>query len=122
MYRFLFFIFMCIGCKHRVKLESIPSGATVYYNGKELGSTPLEKTFTWWPTKNLKLQAKLPNYLPMTIDVSETMGLYQPITDIIFFRHKRLWGVSPRSTHQYIMIRRHGPAGSWTAEDAKKMR
>ena len=122
MYRFLFFIFMCIGCRHRVKLESIPSGATIYYNGKELGSTPLEKTFTWWPTKNITLKAKLPNYLPMTINVSKTMVLWLPLTDIVFFRQKRIWGVTPRTTLQYIMIRRHGPIGSWTAEEAKKLK
>jgi len=118
----LFFIFMCIGCKHRVKLESIPSGATIYYQGKELGATPLEHTFTWWPKKQLKVKAKLPNYLPMTIDVGNTMSLFQPVADILFFRQPRLWGYSIRSTHQYIMIRRHGPIGSWTPQEAQKMR
>lgn len=117
MYSFLFFI--CIGCAHRVKLDSIPSGATLYYKGNELGTTPMEKTFIWWPTKELNITAKLPNYAPMTTDVGTTMGLFRPLTDIVFFRHKRLWGLTNRSTHEYIMIRKHGPIGSWTAEDAK---
>ena len=114
-----FFLFLCIGCAHRVKLESIPSGATLYYKGKELGTTPMEKTFVWWPTKTIKVRASLPNYLPMTMDLADTMWILQPVQEVVFFRHKKLWGFSPRSSHEYIMIRKHGPIGSWTAEDAK---
>ena len=114
-----FFLFLCIGCAHRVKLDSIPSGATLYYKGKELGTTPMEKTFAWWPKRTIEVKAVLPNYLPMTMNMSDSMWIFYPAQEVMLFRAKRLLGLSPRSTHEYIMIRKHGPIGSWTAEDAK---
>ena len=110
------------GCRHKIRIESNPPGATVYLRKKNLGTTPIEQSFWWWPGRSIPLRARLPLYRTMYIKGGTSMHLYTPVTDIFNFRLAQLFGTEIRYTHTFLLVRSHGSVGTWTPEDAKKSR
>ena len=110
------------GCLHRIRVESFPAGATVYYKDNEIGTTPVEKTVFWYPLANIPIEVQLANYRSVTVQAENQISLRKITGDLMFFRYKKMLGLEPRTVHNIHMIRMHGPAGTWTPEDAKKTR
>ena len=107
------------GCAHRVMLESDPPGATIKIGEEMVGVTPTELQVTWVPFQDNELQLKLPQRRSVTIDLQEDVSLLRITGEIMTFRWGRLLGNVPRTHHRAHFIRRHGPAGTWTPEEAK---
>lgn len=108
-----------IGCRHQVQIESTPHGATVSWNDEQLGNTPLTQTFWWYPGRQIHLDVSKYGYRPMYVDVDTSISIRYVIGDLFHFRIPMLFGYSVRSTHTAIMVPEHGPAGTWTPEDAQ---
>ena len=116
------FALQLIGCKHQFRIESYPPGATVYHDGEEIGTTPMETTLQWYPFKRMPLEVRLPNYRPVFLSADKQINARILTREIVTFRYKKLLGRTPRTTHHVHLIREHGPAGTWTPDDAKKSR
>ena len=113
---------MLSGCRHQIRIESTPPGAAITVNDKAVGVTPADITTIWWPMRKLPVSVSLPGYRKVNFNAGRAIRVYEIIADILSFRTLKLLGKSPRRTHQIIMIRRHGRVGSWTPDDARRMR
>ena len=103
-------------------IESTPPGATVTINDQAAGVTPLKVNTTWWPFRKIPVSIDLPGYRPFKFHAGKAVRLYHIVADILSFRMFRLFGLKARNNHHIMLIRRHGRVGSWSPEDAKKMR
>lgn len=123
---------------HTVALESMPTGATVRHRGEMLESTPTEVTVLWFPGRWLvppinTLSVRAPGYRPTRVRIARGAGLRIAIDKtLVFFptslrplkwgHLQRLTGAEPRYTHYLQMMRRHGRSGTWTPEDAERLK
>lgn len=114
-------LFALSGCAHRMRIETVPSGASVSLNDLELGESPLEVNTLWIPFQPLTLKVDLPGYRTQYIDVGPRTKLRHIIGEFLSFRFKRLLGLSVRQKHQIILIRKHKQAGTWLPDDAYRL-
>jgi PEGA domain len=106
------------GCAHRVRVESVPAGATVWINEKMVGVTPMERTLVWNPLRRLRdvtATVSLDGYRSVPIDLSNRVTMRRIWRDLI---GRKLRRTEPRFTHTVRLIDEHGPTGTWTREDA----
>ena len=87
---------------------------------EEIGTTPLETTLLWYPFHYTPIEVSLPNYRSIVIHPEQQVTVRKISRDLFFFRYKRWLGLEPRNTHTLYLIRDHGPAGTWSPDDAKK--
>ena len=107
------------GCVHRVYIETTPPGATVTMSGEKLGVTPLDDRMWWYPFRPMEARVVMPGYRTVRLDLSERVGPWVLAGDMVRpWRWGRLVGVQHRGRHEVVMIRNHGPSGTWTPEDA----
>ncbi len=112
--------FCCLtGCRHQVEINSTPYGADVYWNGNNIGKTPFEHTFWWYPTRKLSVTVQYFGYRSSVLDVHRSISPLVIADDIIHFRWLKLVGTNSRTTFHAVMVPEHGPAGTWTPEDAQ---
>ena len=73
--------FASSGCIHRrLTIKSDPPDATVYFNGKEKGSTPLEFDFMWYhPTHKVRLEKEGYETLNATESIMAPQHLWIPL-------------------------------------------
>jgi len=122
------FVLYCIftqhllSCRHHFRVESYPPGARVYFNGEEIGTTPIDRTVWWYPFKKVPLKVTLPNYRTMQISADQQINAWSLTKELLSFRYKVLLGIKPRATHQIYLVRKHGPAGTWTPDDAQQIK
>ena len=107
------------GCRHQVVIESTPYGADVFWKEEHLGTTPVEHIFWWHPGKRIHLDVQHYGYRPMTLDIDDSISIGRVINDTFHLEGKILLGFAPRTTHTAVLVPEHGPAGTWTPEDAK---
>jgi hypothetical protein len=119
---FLLLALLALGCRHRITIESSPPGARVALGKKSLGTTPLEVAAWWWPRRRLPLSIQLPGYRKLEADAAMHLRMRHIAGDFVGLRWAVCLGLKPRSTQQFILVRQHGAAGTWTEEDAKRMR
>jgi len=66
----------CAGCvERRMTLVSEPAGALAYYNGREIGETPVTFDFTWYQAANLAFEKD--GYRTLSVVQPVKMPLYQ---------------------------------------------
>lgn len=94
-------LLLSTGCMRRVTILSDPSGAMVHKGRKRLGPTPLELTL--WPVPFLRQ--------PVRVGMSGYRGEW-----IYIGRNLGLW--RRQTTHEIILVKTHGPSGTWAPEDA----
>lgn len=131
------------GCAaHRVQIVSNPANATVSKRGKELGPAPVEVTTLWFPFRWYfydisTIEVDAVGYRSVRIRVGRNM-FGKVLADYLFFlipeRHpdpekwirwghfRRMVGLDPRVIHRAELIRSHGRAGTWTPEDARRLK
>lgn len=123
---------------HTVAVESVPTGATIKHRGEVLESTPTEVTVLWFPGRGLirplnTLWVRAPGYRPARVGigrgtswriaVDKTLVLFPTSLRPLQFGHvQKLAGVQPRNTHYLQMMRKHGRSGTWTPEDAERLK
>ena len=115
---------VCFGlsaCAHRLRIETIPSGAAVSLNNLEIGEAPVEVNTVWWPFRQLRLKIELPGYRTQTVDIGKSVKTRHIITEMLGFRFKRLFGKNTRRSHKIILVRKHNQAGTWLPDDAYRM-
>jgi len=110
------------GCSQKFRIESTPSGASIYEGSRKLGETPMSYSATWRPGKEIPLRIQLPGYRPITIDAGKNLGYLSLTSDFIHFRYGFLSGRKTKSTMHTLLIREHGKVGTWRPNDAKQQR
>lgn len=117
------FLVLCLGllgaCAHRVEVHTEPPGATIKVGRKVIGPAPQQVRFLYLPGRPMRVRVEKRGYRPLVFEASETVRLRSFIGDFLTFRYRRMVGLTPRATVKVLLIREHGPAGTWTAEDVK---
>ena len=106
------------GCAHRVRVESVPPGATVWLDEQIVGVTPMERTLVWNPLRRFRAvtaTVALDGYRSVPIDLSNRVTMRRIWRDIF---GRSLRRTEPRFTHTVRLVDEHGPSGTWTREDA----
>ncbi len=106
-------------CAHRVRVESDPPGATVKVRKKSKGPAPQELRFLWLPFRQLNFSVSAPGYRTVVVQASDYAGFGVFTRELLSLRFGRLSGVKPRATIQVVLVREHGPAGTWTEEEVR---
>jgi hypothetical protein len=89
------------GCRHRVTVVSDPLGAAVSHGRVSLGTTPTEVVL--WKAPFLRYRVRVGHSGYRAVEVDLARGL-------------RPWRA--RRQHEVILVREHGPSGTWDAEEA----
>ncbi|MEC8277458.1 MAG: PEGA domain-containing protein [Myxococcota bacterium] len=109
------------GCAHRMRIETIPSGASVSLNNVEIGESPLDINTIWWPLRSLMVKVNLPGYRTQIVDVGSPLKPRHILGEFLGFRFRRLLGLNVRKQHKIILVRKHKQAGTWLPDDAYRM-
>lgn len=86
------------GCTHKVQVLSDPPGAEVVIGRKSMGVTPVQLEIKPWKLGTREVKVKAPGRRATTFKVP-------------LFKRK--------STHELVLVRKHGPAGTWEPDDAE---
>ena len=105
---------LLLGCVHRVPIQSLPAGATVTWNGEEVGRAPVEVEVR--PFRPRELEVTLPGYRPAVLRLSRT-GPMSFVAEAVTLRWFRATGLVPWHTVEVTLVREHGGIGTWDAED-----
>lgn len=137
-----------LGCfPHRVRIESEPPGAVVRVDGERMGTTPIEYTVVTWPhlradacfgleegfqcsRRPYRVVVKLPGYRPVTTEIGGDARWWRHALrpfragywDCAMppFQWKDGECVTPHTVRNILLTEDHGPAGTWTPEEAQE--
>lgn len=85
------------GCVEReLRVESEPSGAEVWIDGRHAGTTPLKESFTFYGARGLELRHS--GHVPVRQTMRISAPWYQIIPLDFFFEH--LWPGTLRDVHE----------------------
>ena len=115
----LVILLQILSCRHKVTIESTPYGADAYLEEENIGKTPLEYTFWWYPGKSVPVTIQYFGYRTSALDIHRSISPLVIADDIVHFRMLKLIGLRSRNTHNAVLVPEHGPAGTWTPEDAQ---
>ena len=118
-YLYSIFLLLSLSCRHTVSIESTPYGADVYWKETNIGQTPMEHTFWWYPGRRISVNIQYFGYRSSVLDVHRSISPLIIADDIVHFRLLRLLGQRNRNVHSAVLVPEHGPAGTWTPEDAQ---
>ena len=118
-YLYIVILLQTLSCRHKVTIESSPYGADAYWKEESIGKTPMEYTFWWYPGRRIPITVEYFGYRTSVLDIHRSISPLIIADDIIHLRIRRLIGVRTRNTHNAVLIPEHGPAGTWTPEDAQ---
>lgn len=110
---------LAAGCAHRVRIESQPPGASVRVGKRLKGPTPQELTFLWVPFRPINVRVSAAGYRTVVVKANKHASVWRIAGEALTFRYKRLLGLRPRATIEVMLIRDHGPVGTWTEEDIR---
>ena len=111
------------GCGHRTLITSDPPGASVRYEGRVVGNTPLELNTIWYPYTRSSFEVRMPGHRPATIGLRRDVSAWKLLGELLTPWHiPRWWNGQVRVKHDIVMIRRHGHAGAWTPDEALEER
>ena len=108
---------LLLACLHPVELVTVPAGAEVRLGEVVVGVTPLVVEV---PPLGRRTVARLsaPGYRPATVHLGQDLRPRVLMREVVRpGRWPALLGLAPRR-HELILVRRHGRAGTWDAEDA----
>ncbi|MAY81669.1 MAG: hypothetical protein CL930_12900 [Deltaproteobacteria bacterium] len=108
-----------VGCAHKVRIESDPSGAAIKIDRAMVGVTPAEVEVKWVPFKPLPVYINMPGRRTVEIDLADDLNLFKVSWQAMTLQVGKLSGDVPRETHRAIFVGHHGPMGTWTPEDVK---
>ncbi|MCP4809662.1 MAG: PEGA domain-containing protein [Proteobacteria bacterium] len=126
---------LILGCAHKVSVTSDPPGAAVFFRGQKRGVTPVEFTTVWTPhvgngARRYRLRVQLPGHRPVVTSIGPDMRVWryavQPLRGGIAgcllppFDWAGGACIHPRSSRHMVMVVDHGPAGTWTPDDAQR--
>ena len=115
----MFCALLMSGCAHRVLIESDPPGANIRVNHKVVGVTPAEIKVKWVPFKEIPVTVSSPGRRWVKIDLSKDLGLMRLGWQAMTLQTGKLSGKVPRTTHRALFVYKHGPVGTWNADDVR---
>ncbi len=90
-----------MGCRHRVTVVSDPVGASLHHGRTSLGSTPTEVVLWTAPFLRYTVRVGRSGYRAVEVDLARGLKPWRP-----------------RRQHEVVLVREHGPSGTWDAEEA----
>jgi hypothetical protein len=119
MLRVFLALVLCVGCAHRVRIESDPPGASVKVGDKMVGVTPMELKVRWKPWGEIPVAVNLPGRRTVEIDLAEDLSLLKLSWQVASFQLGKVGGAVPRTVHRAQFVHHHGPAGTWVPDEVK---
>ena len=123
---------------HTVVLQSAPPGANIKFRDEWVDNTPMELTILWFPGRWMipglnTVRVRAPGYRPARVRLGRGVGRQIAVDKALFWAPtsfkplewghlERLVGAQTRNTHYLQMMRRHGRSGTWTTEDAERLK
>lgn len=108
---------LLLACMHPVELVTLPPGAEVRIGDRAVGVTPVVIEVPLG-RKGSTARVVAPGYRPMTVRLNQDLRPRVLLRDLARpGRWGALLGLRPRR-HELILVRRHGRAGTWAAEEA----
>ncbi len=120
---------------HKVRVESDPPGALVVYAGKRKGVTPVEFMTVASPhirsgRPRHRLKVSLPGHRGVVTDLGSHLTLREHLFHPFRGRPLRClvppWDdlrggacLSPRTRLTLVLVKKHGPSGTWNSEDVE---
>lgn len=107
------------GCIWKAQIESLPPGATVELPNGDVATTPEVVKLRWAPFNKQVIRVTAPGYRTLEVDMRSRSGgvtLSALVRDAIFRPTRRLKG-RPAGHAEFVLVKEHGPAGTWTAEE-----
>ncbi|MBM74037.1 MAG: hypothetical protein CMK59_01445 [Proteobacteria bacterium] len=101
----LFLFLFSIGCRYKLIVQTSPSGADVTLNNNKMGPAPVETHFWSVPFQETSVYVEKEGYRPIK-------------TTVTLKRQSILRWKKPKNQLSFILIKNHGPVGTWTPEDA----
>ncbi|MBN1334937.1 MAG: PEGA domain-containing protein [Deltaproteobacteria bacterium] len=108
---------LLVGCAHRTRIASEPSGAGVQVGRRVIGSTPVEIVVWSVPFTHPSATVTLAGYRPSVIDLRADRRPARRAWEFLTFRWKQAFAREPGQAHEVLLVPRHGPVGTWTEED-----
>jgi hypothetical protein len=117
---------------HKVRVDSEPPGATVKLGNRVMGSTPIVFRVRAAPhlrpePRRHRLTVQLPGYRPVTVNIGREVRWWRPLVRPLRYAPWTClvppfaWAdgacLPVRTERQFVMVKVHGPAGTWTPEE-----
>ncbi len=96
-------LLLATGCARKVTVTSDPPGASVRKNGELVGPTPVDVRVWWVPFWKQEVRLTMSGRRAAVVSLRKNLGLFRAHT-----------------VHEVVLIPEHGPAGTWTVEEAKE--
>ena len=107
------------GCAHRVLITSDPPGANVRIGRTLYGPTPQEIRLWYWPLRPMKVRVFVDDYRATELRMGKDVNTLTYLGELLTLRWPRMLGFAVRREHRVVLMREHGPAGTWTPDDVE---
>lgn len=111
---------LAVGCVQKISIVSDPVGAQVRMGQRDWGTTPTTVTLWSVPFRPHVARVTFPGYRAVDVDLGPDRRPAARLVDLVLLRPGRALGWVPAGSHEVILVRRHGPAGSWSAEEVQE--
>jgi hypothetical protein len=106
------------GCAHRAAISSDPPGAAIHVRGHVAGTTPGDVRMAWWPWRTMEVRVQSAGYRAVDLRLTRDTGPIRLTGEALTLHFGRLLGQVPRASHEVVLVKLHGPAGTWGEGDA----
>ena len=106
------------GCAHTVEIRSEPAGAavTLMHRGS-VGLTPVQVKVWDIPLTRPAARIALSDYRTVNLDLRREIRPWARARHLLMLRWRHALARGPTASHLVLLVPRHGPAGTWSAEE-----
>lgn len=104
------------GCAYKVALSSVPTPVEVVLPDGRVVVTPVEVDLRWAPFGHQPIVARAVGYRPLELDLRRDEIRLGRLVGTTLGHPSTLWG-RPRGEIRLLLVREHGPAGTWDPAD-----
>jgi hypothetical protein len=106
------------GCAHTVEIRTEPSGAavTLAHRGS-VGLAPVQVKVWDIPLTRPVARIALGEYRTVNLDLRREIRPWARPRLLLMLRWRQAFARGPMAAHLVLLVPRHGPAGTWSAEE-----
>ncbi len=106
------------GCAHTVEIKSEPAGAVVTLGHRgAVGLTPVQVKVWDIPLTRPSARVALAEYRTVTLDLRREVRPLERPQNFATLRWKKAFSRGVMASHLVLLVPRHGPSGTWTADE-----